>query len=233
MKPLSKQELSDEELDQLQDLLEHIGPSAMNFEQLDGFLAALICGPDLVMPSEYLPKIFGEDYSFKDADEATQAFQLVMRHWNAIVGALAPTIKEPDVYLPVLLHNEDGIAMANDWAIGFMQGVEMRGDSWDVFLDDDKVSGPILPMMMLAHEHDLDPQMRPPAIALDKREELLLSMIAGLTQIYRYFEPYRKAGTWQEPVRRVRPKVGRNDSCPCGSGRKFKQCCAGNDPILH
>lgn len=22
-------------------------------------------------------------------------------------------------------------------------------------------------------------------------------------------------------------KVGRNDACPCGSGRKFKQCCAG------
>jgi preprotein translocase subunit SecA len=27
------------------------------------------------------------------------------------------------------------------------------------------------------------------------------------------------------PVRRVEPKVGRNDPCPCGSGKKFKQCC--------
>jgi preprotein translocase subunit SecA len=27
----------------------------------------------------------------------------------------------------------------------------------------------------------------------------------------------------QEPVR-VGPKVGRNDSCPCGSGKKFKSC---------
>ena len=26
-------------------------------------------------------------------------------------------------------------------------------------------------------------------------------------------------------VRRVEPKVGRNDPCPCGSGKKFKQCC--------
>lgn len=25
---------------------------------------------------------------------------------------------------------------------------------------------------------------------------------------------------------RVAPKIGRNDSCPCGSGRKFKKCCA-------
>ena len=27
------------------------------------------------------------------------------------------------------------------------------------------------------------------------------------------------------PVRRDAPKVGRNDPCPCGSGKKFKKCC--------
>jgi preprotein translocase subunit SecA len=27
------------------------------------------------------------------------------------------------------------------------------------------------------------------------------------------------------PVRRETPKVGRNDPCPCGSGKKYKQCC--------
>jgi len=28
-----------------------------------------------------------------------------------------------------------------------------------------------------------------------------------------------------EPIRRTGPKVGRNDPCPCGSGKKFKKCC--------
>jgi curved DNA-binding protein CbpA len=28
-----------------------------------------------------------------------------------------------------------------------------------------------------------------------------------------------------EPVRRSQPKVGRNDPCPCGSGKKYKRCC--------
>jgi len=28
--------------------------------------------------------------------------------------------------------------------------------------------------------------------------------------------------------RRDTPKVGRNDPCPCGSGKKFKKCCGGN-----
>ena len=28
-----------------------------------------------------------------------------------------------------------------------------------------------------------------------------------------------------DPVKREGPKVGRNDPCPCGSGKKFKKCC--------
>ncbi len=35
-------------------------------------------------------------------------------------------------------------------------------------------------------------------------------------------------GLWPKPVMpyvRETPKVGRNDSCPCGSGKKFKKCC--------
>jgi SEC-C motif-containing protein len=44
----------------------------------------------------------------------------------------------------------------------------------------------------------------------------------------------KKNGQWlfdhgdiltNEPYRREEPKVGRNDPCPCGSGKKFKKCC--------
>ena len=27
-----------------------------------------------------------------------------------------------------------------------------------------------------------------------------------------------------ETIRREQPRVGRNDPCPCGSGKKYKQC---------
>ncbi len=33
-----------------------------------------------------------------------------------------------------------------------------------------------------------------------------------------------------DPVRRSEPAVGRNEPCPCGSGRKYKQCCLGKQP---
>ena len=33
----------------------------------------------------------------------------------------------------------------------------------------------------------------------------------------------------QETVRRDHPKIGRNDPCPCGSGKKYKNCCGKNE----
>ena len=33
----------------------------------------------------------------------------------------------------------------------------------------------------------------------------------------------------QQTVRRDHPKVGRNDPCPCGSGKKYKNCCGKNE----
>ena len=50
-------------------------------------------------------------------------------------------------------------------------------------------------------------------------------MLEGVQAVYDYFAPAReRALAPAEPVRRSEPKVGRNDPCPCGSGRKYKHC---------
>ncbi len=58
----------------------------------------------------------------------------------------------------------------------------------------------------------------------------------GIKREHRELSTFKKeAGTWYlvdgevqrpMPVVRETPKTGRNDPCPCGSGRKFKKCCA-------
>ena len=161
---------------------------------------------------------------------------LIIRHWNTISSALLHTLEEPDVYLPVLLNGGDGIPHGNDWALGFMRGVASRSGSWRDLIDSDEQGGPMLPIMLLAHEHDADPALRPPPVAADKREELIQMMIASLTVIYRFFEPYRRSLVQTPPhvpLRREGPKIGRNEPCPCGSGRKFKHCCASDVPTMH
>ncbi|WP_217619392.1 SEC-C metal-binding domain-containing protein, partial [Achromobacter sp. GbtcB20] len=55
-----------------------------------------------------------------------------------------------------------------------------------------------------------------------KAHQLALEDEANLPAIHRYWLPLRKPAV--ETVRNEAPKVGRNDDCPCGSGKKFKQC---------
>lgn len=48
------------------------------------------------------------------------------------------------------------------------------------------------------------------------------SMIDAAEMFRQHREAQEQLAT---PVRRLEPKVGRNDPCPCGSGKKHKQCC--------
>jgi uncharacterized protein YecA (UPF0149 family) len=38
-------------------------------------------------------------------------------------------------------------------------------------------------------------------------------------------EPENLHKNAQQPYRRSAPKIGRNEPCPCGSGRKYERCC--------
>jgi Uncharacterised protein family (UPF0149) len=56
--------LTDAELDRLANFLKGCkSGKAMAVEQLDGFFAALTLGPEVVMPSEYYPEVFGGEMS--------------------------------------------------------------------------------------------------------------------------------------------------------------------------
>ena len=56
---MKSEPLTDAEFERLSGILARFdNKQPMNLEQLDGFLAALICGPEIVRPSEYLPVIF-------------------------------------------------------------------------------------------------------------------------------------------------------------------------------
>ena len=219
--------LTDAELNRLGDFLTSCkGGKAMNVERLDGFFAALIAGPEAVMPSEYHPEVFGGEMSeaceFTSLDEAKEILGLMMRHWNKIAG----TLLKGEPYIPLLLEDQNGVAHGNDWARGFMRGMNMRHEGWAELVNDEEHGGCLVPMMMLYHEHDEDPKMRPKPISPEQREKAILHMAAGLVGAYRYFREHRVADVATEP-RSSTPKVGRNDPCPCGSGKKYKKCCGG------
>jgi uncharacterized protein len=80
----------------------------------------------------------------------------------------------------------------------------------------------------LAYENSEDDSLRPfkEPITIEKREQLVAAMIAGAKQLYDLFREHsRSVGEAGWGTRLAGKKVGRNDPCPCGSGKKFKKCC--------
>jgi uncharacterized protein len=88
--------LSDTDLERLDTLLETfaVPRDGMSLEMLDGFLSALVVGPELVMPSEYLPLVWNGEPEWASVSEAEHAMRLVLGLWNDIVGRLQLSLED-------------------------------------------------------------------------------------------------------------------------------------------
>ena len=226
--------LTEAEFDRLAELIDSVSSGkGMNLEQVDGYLAALLCTPTLVPMGEYLLALFGaesmDELEFDSQEQAQEAVMLLMRHRNVIASALVRSLADREaIYEPVLLEDEAGVAHANDWARAFMRGMAWDRRARADLLGNDENGGALLPMFALAHEDVPDPELRHTVLDESKRAELIGYMIAGLVKAYAWFAPQRRdaMAAYAAPQRplRSRSKVGRNETCPCGSGRKYKHC---------
>ena len=223
----ARKPLIDAELERLGAFLRRLeNPGRLTLEGLDGFFCALIAGPDLVMPSEYLPIVWGGELTDEDAftseAEANEILELLMRHWNAIID----DYETRRVYLPLFDAPDEHGVSGREWARGFMRGVALRRREWSPMFTDQN-EGQLLSIPLVAGE--MDPAWPPSPLADEKREQIEMLMAAGAGRAYHRFAAERRDGARVAreagTVRRDSPKVGRNDPCPCGSGRKFKQCC--------
>ena len=210
----------------LERLLEEANPEdAMVVEELDGFLAALACCAEAVPPEEYLPEIFGfGDHAEVVASASPELLQMIEQHRRQVDSAL-----DEQRFVPVLAHYDDDEPDGVAWAVGFLRGGELRPDGWDALLEEAEFADALDAAELLASSLDDDSPDAGGTLTRREREAAIDQMLADVADIHEFFRPFRKAGTLPqdmrvETVRREHPKVGRNDPCPCGSGRKYKLC---------
>lgn len=231
---LENEKLSETDFRRLEVILSRLpGEDVMNLEMMDGFYAALLCSPESIPPSEYMPKVLGraaqDDALFASELDLEDFYDLSMRHWNSIIE----TLQSGEVYLPLMSEDDEGVMAGNDWALGFRRGTEMRKSAWAVLLNDEDHGGALIPILALSYEHDEDPKMRPykEPMSDERREQLIVGAAAGVMLCYKYFQSQRRGEAQAQresaTYHRLSPKIGRNEPCPCGSGKKFKKCCGG------
>ena len=187
----SSPKLSNQQLDALEHYLDsHAAQNAMHMEVLDGFLCALITSPSPVNAEEYLPVIFGGKMpEFKSQEESDQIMGALAQHWEHIDSVL----KRNDEYYPFLYADPDGKCSANEWAYGFILGMDMRRDSWKEMVEDGKQNqeGLLTPVLTLYSEYIPEISGCQP-IPAEEREELVTKMISNLPRIYEHFEEERE-----------------------------------------
>ncbi|HUB48500.1 MAG TPA: UPF0149 family protein [Acetobacteraceae bacterium] len=120
----------------------------MDISQLDGFLAGVIIGPDMIAPSEFLPVIWGGDEpEFVDNKEAETVLGSILGRYNELVDGLAAT---PPQYAPLFWQDHTGNCITEDWAVGFMQAVALRPDAWEEVLRDNETAILLIPIGIIA-----------------------------------------------------------------------------------
>lgn len=189
----------------------------MPLEWADGFLTALAVAPERLAVSAYLPAILGDDMVFDTLDHEQYIAELLERHFAAIDHTLAM-----DEAIEPIVNYDVGIDGAL-WARGYLTGIEKTRAVWQPLTATRSVSERlIVPILALLPDEDAPEDA---VLTVARRSELikLLPDIIAATRAFFNDDEHPLLTAIKRPERRV--KVGRNDPCPCGSGKKYKRCC--------
>lgn len=245
--------LQPEDFDALDAILDDIrtrSDEAPQWEFCEGFLAALVCCRRPIPQEEYLPLLLGHDDAspFADAAQATQFLALWQRRWQEVAAALdadVDSLEDPRAYAPEVLDVRGGVAelpeaeraamageelpaFAQVWALGFMFAVENCPDDWAPPRDREAaevLDGALESIVAMTEDDTAPPTLSmfsengPPSLSMARLE----AYGTALWAVYDLRELWRSIGPKVEQVRKE-AGPGRNNACPCGSGKKFKKC---------
>ncbi len=222
--PLTEQELADlqEMLLQLSERFDEARGEEMDcildMSELDGFLTTVVIGPTVVMPSRWLPAIWGGEMPpFASEDEAQRVTLCIMRHMNSIVMEFQVAPRE---FMPLFNYREvddQEYAIVDEWCYGFLRGVALMADAWSMV--EAREPELLATIALFGSEAGWNAQEGMDAAMQGDLRNAIPAIVVRL------WERCRQAEAAPAPLHRGVHRVGRNDPCPCGSGRKYKQCC--------
>ncbi len=202
--------LTDEETRELSEILEVHAGRTLPFAR--GVFAAVASAPTRREPTDWLPLLLAEEAP--DRPTLRRLFELVLREYAACAQCLAlgvPAVPSPD-----------DVGAITQFCKGYVR-VSQSDSRWT---RDSGAFALTVPLAVLAEYVTLDALGAATPEVVDVPEEdwrarRRENLGEDVARLYSYFEGARK-----EPPPPVQvEKIGRNEPCPCGSGKKYKKCC--------
>ncbi|AUZ04582.1 YecA family protein [Vitreoscilla sp. C1] len=190
----------------------YIDGDTMRVDEVQGFMCAVLSGPDDIQLEDWMPEILGDENLFSDAQKA-QILELIRQ----LSDAWAAQLEARELTL-LLEDDEDGELDYQTWANAYLFALDVVNTDWFEAANDEEFEDAFYPMMVTAGIYDeegID-------ISPKERKESAEQLAATAEQFFHYWKAVQN-----KPQTIFRgEKVGRNDPCPCNSGKKYKACCA-------
>ncbi|MEZ4650076.1 MAG: UPF0149 family protein [Candidatus Eisenbacteria bacterium] len=223
----------------------------LGYVGLRGYLFAIANAPRFVPPSEWLHRIFGPNGREEMIWDGEEAVQLISTGFMAVWNDVARDPEEADepaktgdgpatdeLLLNRLIGGDSADeAVRRDWCAGFQVGWELVESSWEDALEgvaDEHVRWFNVCQLCIRYFADPEAHWADSEVSEEERGQraermneifpTALRSYARLGRVLHRKNAERRSSGLQRPVR-VEKGPGRNDPCPCGSGKKYKKCC--------
>jgi len=199
-----------------------VPPGTMTLDEVDGLFNALVAGPVGARFDDGLRMIWNKSDvgdaapSYDSAEQEQYVQVLLRRHWTTIGQRLDAA------YTPrFTFFGARDIGQWQDWAAGFVRGMATRKPEWDLRIAEENIGFFATMVMTLL----MDPaNTKAAGRASEIREQMIMILPRALISLHHAWrgreDPFARSSV-SAPGR----KVGRNERCPCGSGKKYKHCC--------
>jgi uncharacterized protein len=171
----------------------------MGLSDLDGFLTAIVIGPELILSSEWLPVIWGGmEPDFETDIEMRMVIGTIIGHYEEIATCFD---SDPYQFEPLFLGEPNGEVIVADWVAGFLDGVTLRPEAWKVLTNHRDAGILMEPFLVLSGNAELTAGRDS---AVDKARfmaeapDLISACVLGIHEF------------WKNSRGRTKPAPGRN-----------------------
>lgn len=195
----------------------------MLLTELDGFLTGLLVCPEPISSGEWMTVVWGPDTDgippFEDPLDVQWFADAVAARRDEIARDLVRGKLQPILDFD----QREGEVVWEYWVAGFAEAVALRPEAWDALADDPARAAPwsrLVTLIAVArNESNLD------SVEVNAIQDRAAAELSEAVQLLYAAHARASAETSGTAAETTASKVGRNDPCPCGSGKKLKRCC--------
>jgi uncharacterized protein len=190
----------------------------------EGYLTAAAVSPIEIPIRELMDALQPQDVPPEEVP-SIGAMSIALSNMRNLLGLAA------DGYAPRFFEDAENVREhATAWSSGFIMALGLRRGMLVDLLRSDEFWRFLEPIALLAlrhpalaaHDGPFAPLAPPSEAEIEEAIDELPDCVAGLYEFRKEVLARQRAA-----ARDGHRRIGRNDPCPCGSGRKFKKCCGG------